>query len=120
MLSLECLGAFRARPRDFVAIVSNGASRGLMRVVQDAFRAASPVPVRALALPGFLPLVSSSDHASFWKHKMRAVMITDTGPLRSRHYHAKTDTPDRLDYARMAEVVPGVAAAVAAIAGAAE
>ena len=35
-------------------------------------------------------------------------MITDTAPFRYPHYHEATDTPDKLDYERMARVVAGV------------
>jgi hypothetical protein len=39
-------------------------------------------------------------------------MITDTAFYRNPHYHTSTDTPDILDYRRMAMVVQGVYAAV--------
>jgi len=39
-------------------------------------------------------------------------MITDTAFLRNRNYHLASDTYDRLDYRRMAEVVRTVHAAV--------
>ena len=35
--------------------------------------------------------------------------ITDTAPFRYRHYHKLEDTPDKLDFDRMARVVEGVA-----------
>jgi hypothetical protein len=44
-------------------------------------------------------------------------MVTDTAFYRYRHYHQSTDTPDRLDYARMAQVVEGLAKTVATLAG---
>jgi hypothetical protein len=37
----------------------------------------------------------------------RAVMVTDTALFRYRHYHTTNDTPDKLDYERMARVVTG-------------
>jgi hypothetical protein len=39
-------------------------------------------------------------------------MITDTAFYRNPHYHAPSDTPDTLDYARMAQVVDGVRGAI--------
>jgi len=36
------------------------------------------------------------------------VMITDTAFYRNPHYHEKSDTPQTLDFAKMAEVVQGV------------
>jgi hypothetical protein len=45
-----------------------------------------------------------------------AVMITDTAFYRNRNYHTAHDTPEKLDYKRMAMVVEGVYAAVLEIA----
>ena len=45
-------------------------------------------------------------------------MITDTAYERNPHYHTAGDTPDTLDYFRMAEVVNGVYAALFALAAA--
>jgi len=41
-------------------------------------------------------------------------MITDTAFYRNANYHTRGDTPDTLDYQRMAQVVQGVYAAVLA------
>ena len=35
-------------------------------------------------------------------------MVTDTAPFRNPNYHHTTDTPDSLDYRRMAAVVDGL------------
>jgi hypothetical protein len=35
-------------------------------------------------------------------------MVTDTAPFRDPAYHRATDTPERLDYERMARVVDGL------------
>ena len=43
-------------------------------------------------------------------------MITDTAMNRNRNYHTAQDTPDRLDYGRMAMVVESTYAAVLAFA----
>jgi hypothetical protein len=37
-------------------------------------------------------------------------MITDTAFYRYAHYHLPTDTPEKLDYERMARVTVGLAA----------
>jgi hypothetical protein len=44
-------------------------------------------------------------------------MLTDTSFLRNPHYHMASDTPDTLDYERMAQVTLGVAGAVRHLAG---
>jgi hypothetical protein len=35
-------------------------------------------------------------------------MVTDTAPFRYPYYHKANDTPDKLDYDRMARVVLGL------------
>jgi len=35
-------------------------------------------------------------------------MVTDTAPFRNPNYHRPSDTPDTLDYKRMALVVSGL------------
>ena len=35
-------------------------------------------------------------------------MVTDTAPFRYPHYHTLRDTPDKLDYDRLARVVRGL------------
>ena len=57
-----------------------------------------------------IPNVRLSDHSSFWDQGYKAVMITDTAFYRNPNYHKKTDTPETLDYKKMAEVIKGLAA----------
>jgi Zn-dependent M28 family amino/carboxypeptidase len=133
MLSLEMLGCYsdvagsQAYPPllrffypgagNFIAFVSNLRSRRALREVVSAFRKSSDFPAEKLASPGIVPGVSWSDQLSFWRAGYPAVMVTDTAFYRYRHYHSATDTPDRIDYARMAKVVDGLAKAVIALAG---
>ena len=49
--------------------------------------------------------IDFSDHASFWAYGYPAVMITDTAFLRNVNSRESSDTPDTLDYDRMAKVV---------------
>jgi hypothetical protein len=35
-------------------------------------------------------------------------MLTDTAPFRYPHYHKPSDTPDKIDYARLARITKGV------------
>jgi Zn-dependent M28 family amino/carboxypeptidase len=101
---------------NFIGVVGNFGSAMLVRRVAVAMRGATPLPVEGLAAPRFVTGVDFSDHASYWDAGYEAVMITDTAFFRYAHYHTMTDTPDRLDYARMAQVVQGVRAAVLALA----
>ena len=44
-------------------------------------------------------------------------MITDTAFHRYRHYHAPSDTPDKLAYPELARVTSGLFAAFSELAG---
>ncbi|GAB4256700.1 M28 family peptidase [Deferrisoma sp.] len=111
------MGWFYRSVPDFVAVVGNWRSRGLVREVAAAFRAASALPVETLAAGRFVPGIDFSDHRWFWAMGWPAVMVTDTAFYRNPHYHRPTDTPDTLHYGAMAELVEGVAEAVRVLAG---
>lgn len=132
MMSLEMLGAYSERPNsqsyppligafypdrgDFIAFVSDLSSRRLLRRAVEAFRRASDFPSESLAAPRFIPGLAWSDHLSFWREGYRALMVTDTAFYRYPHYHRAEDTPDRLDYPRMARVVQGLAETIVQLA----
>lgn len=111
------LGSFYPKAGNFVGFVSNLRSRRALREVVRAFESASDFPAESLASPALVPGVSWSDQLSFWREGYRALMVTDTAFYRYPHYHRATDTPDRLDYARMARVVEGLAGALVTLAG---
>lgn len=102
------LGAFYPRVGNFIGFVGNVGSRELLRRAVAVFREQKKLPSQGAALPSFVPGVGWSDQWSFWQHKYPGIMITDTAPFRYPHYHAATDTPDKLDYDRFALVVSGV------------
>jgi Zn-dependent M28 family amino/carboxypeptidase len=58
--------------------------------------------------PALIPGVDWSDHASFWEQGYPALMLTDTALYRYPHYHSAADTPDKVDYERLARVVTGL------------
>jgi Zn-dependent M28 family amino/carboxypeptidase len=96
----------------FLAAVSNGRSFGLLRRFARAFKAGSPLPIIASPAPAGIAGVGWSDHWSFWQHGYPALLLTDTAPYRYPHYHAPSDTPDKLDYLRLAWATTGVANAL--------
>ena len=117
MISLETIGSKSEKQRlslgglillrrgDFIAVVGNRRSRQFMRVCDRMLRRRGSVRVESRSLPGFTLGVKSSDHWSFWKQGIPAVMITDTAPLRYSHYHHATDTPDKICYPLFRDVV---------------
>jgi hypothetical protein len=125
MISLETIGYFSDAPNsqtypapglgvfypsigNFIGFVSNVPSRNLLRRAIALFRKQAKIPSEGAALPAFIPGVSWSDQWAFWQHGYPGIMVTDTAPFRYPHYHAATDTPDKLDYDRFALVVSGM------------
>lgn len=49
-----------------------------------------------------------SDHRNYWAEGFPALMLTDTAFLRNKNYHKVADVAERLNYAKMAQVVAGV------------
>jgi Zn-dependent M28 family amino/carboxypeptidase len=93
---------------NFISVVGNYRSKGLLRDITASFTSNPELPVQALTVPlngWILPAVRLSDHASFWNHGFKAVMITDTAFFRNPHYHLPSDTMEKLDYDFMARVV---------------
>jgi hypothetical protein len=102
------LGFFYPDTGNFIAFVSNLASRPLLHEAIAAFRRNAEFPSEGVAAPAFIPGVDWSDHWSFWKEGYPALMVTDTAPYRYPHYHAASDTPDRVDCDRLARVTTGL------------
>jgi hypothetical protein len=92
---------------NFIAAVSDFGSRGFLGPLRNALK--RRLPCRTLAGPRKLPGLAFSDHRNFWKAGYRAVMITDTAFFRNPNYHQATDTPQTLDYGKMAAAVAGLA-----------
>jgi len=69
------------------------------------------------AAPGWFTGVGWSDHWSFWKQRIPAIMITDTALFRYPWYHTSGDTPDKVDCERTARVVSGIARVIIELAG---
>ena len=125
MIALEMIGYFRDRigsqkfpmrilwlfyptRGNFVAVVGSLGQRKLIGTVRKHMRGTTDLPVHSLSAPRFVPGVDFSDHLNYWDQGYAAVMITDTAFYRNPNYHAPADTPDTLDYERMAKVVIGV------------
>jgi hypothetical protein len=133
MLALETIGYYSDQPGsqnypipfslfypdtgNFIGFVGNLSSRRLVRQAVGAFRASTPFPSEGVAAPGWMMGVHWSDHWSFWQAGYPAIMITDTALFRYQHYHAATDTPEKIDYPSLARVTRGLADVVTELAG---
>jgi Zn-dependent M28 family amino/carboxypeptidase len=128
MLSLEMLGCYSDAPgsqrypalvgwlypdrADFIAFVGDLGARSLVRSATRAFRAHAKFPAEGLAAPSRIEGVTRSDHWPFRLAGFQAIMVTDTAYNRYAHYHLPSDTPEKLDYLRMARVTLGLAAVI--------
>ncbi|HEV8308903.1 MAG TPA: M28 family peptidase [Methylomirabilota bacterium] len=133
MLSLETIGYYSDREGsqlyppplglvfpsvgNFVGFVGNLGSRAEVRSAIAAFRRHARFPSEGAAMPPILPGIAWSDHWAFWQAGYPALMVTDTAPYRYQWYHHPGDTPDKLDYERMARVVAGLGSMLAELAG---
>ena len=93
---------------NFIAFVGNTFSRELVSRVTKTFRATTQFPAIGFAAPKWIGKAGWSDHWSFWQCGYPGLMVTDTAPLRYKYYHTPEDTPEKLDYDRMARVVAGL------------
>lgn len=133
MLALETIGYYTDQPAsqqypflfsffypdtgNFIGFVGNLSSRRLVQRTLGIFRTSTEFPSEGLAAPGWMMGIHWSDHWSFWKAGYPAIMITDTALFRYPHYHAATDTPEKLDYPNLARVTMGLVMVAAELAG---
>ena len=132
MLSLETLGAFYDEPgsqtypppfglfypstANFVAFIGLPGSRTFLHEVLEPFRRTTAFPSLGGISTDYIPGIGWSDHWSFSQQGYPAVMVTDTALFRYRHYHLPTDTPDKIDYAKLARITKGMERVVREIA----
>ena len=105
---------------DFTALVYDGRSRPLARLLGEGLahvagpdaplflRDPNDIPAIGRLLKRAVPAVRNfarSDHAVLWATGIPAVLVTDTANFRNPNYHRPTDTPDTLDYERIAAIV---------------
>jgi Zn-dependent M28 family amino/carboxypeptidase len=93
---------------NFIAFVANVGSRSLLHQAMRSFRSHARLPSEGAAAPAAIEGIGWSDHWAFWQHGYSAIMVTDTALFRYPHYHTVLDTPDKLDYSRMALLVTGL------------
>ncbi len=133
MLSLETIGCYADRegsqtypppfawfyPKrgDFIGFVGNFGSRALVRRSIGSFRAGAAFPSEGIAAPAAVKGIGWSDQWAFWQEGYPAIMVTDTAPFRNPNYHSTGDTPDTIDYDRLARVTAGLVKVVADLSG---
>jgi Zn-dependent M28 family amino/carboxypeptidase len=102
---------------NFIGFVANVGSARLLWQARRAFKRRTSFPLQSAAVPAAIPGVGWSDHWAFWQAGYRAMMVTDTAPFRYPWYHTGGDTPDKIDYDRLANVVDGLEAVIRSLSG---
>jgi Zn-dependent M28 family amino/carboxypeptidase len=90
---------------NFVAFVGDLSSRSFLRRSIALFREHAQIPSVGGTAPSFVTGIDWSDHWSFSQTGVPAFMVTDTAPFRYPFYHTPRDTPEKLDYDRLALTV---------------
>jgi hypothetical protein len=104
-MPLSILGLLYPSQGNFLAVTANLKNGVSIRRVKQGIKAVRAMPVHSFRAPGGFAGVDLSDHLSFWKLGLPAVLVTDTSFHRNPHYHEAGDTPDTLDYDAMVKVV---------------
>lgn len=122
MVSIEMIGYFSDNPNsqdfpisllnlfypnkgNFISIVGNLGNGLTARRVKKIMQKATTLPVISINAPRSVPGIDFSDHLNYWNVGYNALMISDTAFYRNKNYHTASDTPEKLDYKRMAMVV---------------
>lgn len=105
---LGFLKAFYGSRGNFITSVHKVRKGQFVRQFQRDLKRAHRIPVKKFGAPAWLPGIDFSDHRNYWLQGWPAMMVTDTSFFRNANYHQKTDTPETLDFGRMAAVVDAV------------
>jgi len=115
MIALDDIGYFTDQPgtqKYFFPYNLFYPSTGSFLAFLTSFRQCSDFPALGCVVPAVIPRIGWSDDWAFWQEGYRAMALTDTAFLRYPHYHTMEDTPDKLDYSKMAAIVSGLTAAL--------
>jgi hypothetical protein len=122
MISLEMIGYFKDAKHtqhypvgllklfygtrgNYITVIHKVHKGSFVRSFQRAFKRPHLVRTKKFGAPRSLAGIDFSDHLNYWDRNWPALMITDTSFFRNANYHESGDTPDTLDYTRLAAVV---------------
>ena len=93
---------------DFVAFIGDDLSEALLREVVGGFRSGARIRSEGAVVSRGTLGATWSDHASFWRHGVPAILVTDTAAFRDPSYHRATDDGTQVDYLALARVTLGL------------
>jgi hypothetical protein len=114
----ELLYGSERRPKfgNFVALVANPPSDALLELAKAALGSLT-LPLEPLILPDSAPLAADGPQARFWQAGLPGIALSDTGAFRDPPLEGAADTPDRVDFERLARVSAGLEPLLSALAG---
>lgn len=129
MVSVEMIGYFSDEPDsqdypfgimrwfygdrgDYILLTKKCFNGKFVRQFARGFAHSKAIRTKKIGAPKSLTGIDFSDHRNYWLFNIDALMITDTSFYRNKNYHHPTDTPETLDYIRMARVVDALVASL--------
>jgi Zn-dependent M28 family amino/carboxypeptidase len=102
---------------DFIIVAGQSHQREFAEKITGLIQQNCAVKAYTVTDPRLKNLLELSDHLNYWKYGFNAVMINDTAKLRNKNYHTESDTIEKLDFGKMAEVVSGCYNAITSYCG---
>jgi hypothetical protein len=95
-------------PGNTTGILGKKGEKKITDTIKKHMTENSSIAVLALDLPLGTTGLDFSDHLNYWKHNYPAVMITNFMVCPNFNYHKPTDTIEKLDFNKIAEIVKGL------------
>jgi Zn-dependent M28 family amino/carboxypeptidase len=89
---------------NFICFTGQNSVRKNMKNCVDIYKQVGNFPIQGLAFEENEFASICSDHKSFCLEGYPAFLVTDTAFLRYPYYHTEEDTPDKLNYDKMADM----------------
>ena len=90
---------------NFIILGTNVRKGKFARRFSRQFKKKCRVKTHPFTAPSWLPITDRSDNRCYWEFGYSALMINDTALYRNFEYHKPTDTMERLDLKKMAEIM---------------
>jgi hypothetical protein len=105
---IAALKAVYPKVGNYITVVGKIGGGDLTKEVKKLMMQGSSIPVESISAPSSLVGIDFSDHLNYWNHNFEAVMISNTGFFRNKNYHTALDTPEKLNYTKISQVVSSV------------
>lgn len=96
------------RQANFIAVVGNVSSRDLSYQYCQMMQKQARLACERFVLPNVVTGFEISDHVSYWKNGIDAVLITDTGSFRNNNRYRPEVEINVIQYEKMAALVDGL------------